>query len=598
MRLENEDTGVVCYDRLIPGNEFISGGPAGRIIQISADDTEAPGLFQRGSYKVRITNEDPEKKLFLSVVEDEDKVNAEEKEEAEANRHLDFAVIRTSGIGYGVAFFVIFILCAYMIAVASLLTGPGFSMRRLFVFSAVPLSVIYLVLFSPWTIPDNKDHFWAAYRISGMILREEGADEWKMRADDALFYDGHQSPENPGTGNIGEMFWNVCLQARDESRVSTEPSDKMRCYSILNYLPQTVGLTIGRLLGLGTVLTMTLARILMLAVYIAACAHAVQITPLGKAVFAAVPLLPMSLMLSGSFSYDAMVLVSTLCFTASVLRAREESESLFALAECVAWAVVLGGVKGGAFLIFLPLALMLLPQSLQSSQRLRAGNNLLRPGIVIAAGALSALFFDVLLAPDGLYQLGEEGTSTMRASFALIHPLKFLCLLASTYLNSADELILNMGGTRLAWLEATIPAAVIGALLVIIAVQSVFEKDRIRLRGRDRGLFLWVLAMEIVFTPIMLLSWTEYGDDRIRGLQGRYYLPVFLMLVFVFTKYTLHEQADQSGSLVSGSTELVESENNNNTGSDPGLVVRKCVGWFCGLSCLCVYYLMRLYLVR
>ena len=342
----------------------------------------------------------------------------------------------------------------------------------------------------------------------------------------------------------------------------------MKFYSALNYLPQAFGLTLGRLLGLGTVLTIVLGRICMLAVYIAGCSHAVRITPVGKAVFAAVPLLPMALMMAGSYSYDAMVLVSTLCFTASVLHARFENGSRTAFIECIVWAFVLGGVKGGAFLIFLPLALMLM----HSGWR--------KPLALLAAGGLSALIFDVFLAPDSLYQLGEEGSGMMRASFAFAHPQKFLDLLASTYLNSADELVLNMGGTRLAWLEPTIPSVVIAGLLAVIAAYAIFEKDRLRFTQLDRGLFLWILGMEIVFTPMMLLSWTEYGDDRIRGLQGRYYLPVLVLLLFLLTKFRLR--------IARG----------NDSGSSYVAIEKKCAASLCALSCLCVYYMMRLYLIR
>lgn len=577
VRLENEDTGETCYDGLIPAREFISGGPAGRIIQVSSPGTGPDEMFPAGTYKVTVTNEDPEKNLYLCVTAEEEtdqETDQEADEESEAEKKLDFAVMRTSGLGYGTAFFIIFLLCAYVIAVGMLLAGQDFSMKRLYILSAVPLSVIYLILFAPWNIPDNKDHFWAAYRISSAMMGGKEEDEWKLRADDAAFYEGHMGEGNPGTGSIGEMIWNVRPGVQDKTRTETEPSDKMKFYSAVNYLPQAFGLTLGRLLGLGTVLTIFLGRLCILAVFIAGCAHAVRITPVGKAVFAAIPLLPMALMIAGSYSYDAMVLVSTLCFTASVLRARLETGSRPAYIECIVWVLVLGGVKGGAFLIFLPLALMLM-----YSDRLRV-----LP--VLAAGGVSVLIFDVLLAPDSLYQLGEEGSGTMTASFAFAHPLKFLDLLASTYLNTIDEIVLNMGGTRLGWLEATIPAAVIGGLLAVIAVWAVFEKDLIRFRKIDRGLFLWVLGMEFVFTPMMLLSWTEYGDDRIRGLQGRYYLPVLILLYFVFTKFSLRAGAGSGSGTASASSQARDA------------VVKKCAVCFCALSCLSVYYLMRMYLAR
>ena len=83
-----------------------------------------------------------------------------------------------------------------------------------------------------------------------------------------------------------------------------------------------------------------------------------------------------------------------------------------------------------------------------------------------------------------------------------------------------------------------------------------------------------------VFTmPAMLLSWTPAGSDMILGLQGRYFLPVLPLIFFVFTKFSVRVRTDSSRERITG-------------------LGRKYMIWFAALSCLCVYFMMRLYLTR
>lgn len=77
----------------------------------------------------------------------------------------------------------------------------------------------------------------------------------------------------------------------------------------------------------------------------------------------------------------------------------------------------------------------------------------------------------------------------------------------------------------------------------------------------------------------MLLSWTPEGSDIILGLQGRYYLPALPLFLLACTKFSLPGgPVLQRGQLAAAG--------------------RRFMMTFCLLSCLSVYYMMRLYLTR
>lgn len=608
----------------------------------------------------------------------EDAANAEAEGSGEADAaaeaeqfeiHLNLALQRTSALGYRLACIVLILLGVYVLAVVIVTSRKNVPAERFFIASAVPLGIIYLILMLPWSPPDSGSHILAANRFSNILLRAEKEEQWNVRAMDAGYfpqawqegtvaeqhfpcmeeYAGTFLREKDTAGSPGELDDDI----EQESKKRTSGSDsispyesvpyfadvKMEYYSVLNYLPQTIGLTIGKLLKLRSAPAVYLGRILILIAYIIACAHAVRIAPVGKAVFAGIALLPMSLMLSSAYSYDVTVLLSTLCFTAGILRAYHQPADRLLLIECAVWAAVIGGTKGGGYLLLLPLVFLFfsvntaglpygntpqgagqLPGSpagpgrqngtgqnpgtpaaqsrqgapVQTAGQQSAGNAAqrriedrkyqlrraaLRALPVLAAGILSIILFDVLLPTDSLFQFGEAGTGRMAFSYALVHPMKYLQMLFAAMIQYADSLTINMGGTALAWLERTIPNVFVVGLLLLIAVHALFENDQLEFAGRDKKIFLTVIFLVVLLMPAMLLSWTPIGSRWIEGLQGRYFLPVLPLIYFVLTKFRLHRRTDHS---------------KNNA----AIVGRSCMRWFCVFSCICVYYLMRLYLTR
>lgn len=472
--------------------------------------------------------------------------------------------------GHRIAWLLFLIMAIYLVVICVFGRDKKFTAERFFLVSVIPLSVAYLILMLPGSVPDTKIHFLASYRLSNMFLGEE---PWVGRIEDINFYDEIANCENPDMRDITAVLSNLHLKAENTELASwPEPMEHMEFYSVFCYLPQVLGMTLGRLLGLGSVPMIYLGRLFMLLSYILACFHAIKRTPVGKFLFAAIPLLPMSLMLSSAISYDPLVLVSTLNFLACSLWLCQEPDSRTALAECMAWAFLVGAVKGGGYLILLPVVLMF-----WNGNKRRSVINI---GAVVGSSLVSVILFDVILpAGSRLFQFGGE-TDKLSASFAFKEPLHYVSMLVETYIRQLDGLMINMGGTHLALLEVTVPCVIIVGLMLIMGIYSIYEKDNMQLRNRDKQIFSLIVFLELFLTPVMLLSWTTVGSEVIDGLQGRYYLPVLPLIVMVFAKFRLHAAA-------AGATE------------EQNLEIREsCYKVYALLSCVSVYYMMRLYLTR
>lgn len=474
--------------------------------------------------------------------------------------------------GHKIAWLIIDLAVIYLLVVYLYSPKKEFTVEKFFLVSAIPLMMIYLVLMLPWSAPDTNRHFQAAYRQANMLM---GKEEWVIRADDAELYNAAWTDNaNSSMGGIATVLYYKSLKAHNTELIPwPSPDKRMEYYSIFCYLPEVLGICLGRILGLGSVCMVYLARLFISIVYILACYHAIKTTPVGKFIFAAIPLLPMSLMIGTAISYDPMVLLATLNFLACSLKLSREPESKPALIECIVWAFLIGAVKGGGYLVLLPMVFIFF-----GKEKRRALKN---GGKIVLAGIVSVVLCDVIL-PFGssFFQFGEEASGTLSTSYALANPLEYLHMCVNSYLNSMDALMINMGGTALCWLEQTIPAAVIVSLMLIIGTYCIYEKDAIRLGQREKWVFGFIIFLEFILTPAMLMSSTTIGSNAVMGLQGRYYLPVLPLIIMILTKYKLHDGAE------------------NVTTENALRIKSSCFRVFALLSCLSVYYMLRLYLTR
>ena len=556
------DNGVSYVDRMVAMDEIVYDENAKQTAIKIACDRDNPDLkeFPKGKYSISVSNEYKNGNLTMSLVENN-----------WGKKNANISLILRSKMGLYMACLLLMFISIYICIMCVLAADGRFTSRRFFMVSIIPLSVMYLVLILPWSAPDTNAHYLAAYRLSNLIL---GKKAWSGRACDVEFYRNIWNLENPRMRDYALVFKNFSWKASNTNLVNwPSPEHKMEYYSILSYLPQALGLAFARILGLGTVPSLYMARIFMLIVYIISAYNAVRKTPIGRFVFAAVALFPMSLMMSGSISYDPLVLIYTLNFLALTFRLCCSKRSVRSLVECSVWAFLVGAAKGGGYLIMLPLLLMLIDK-----KKLRSLRN---AGIPILSGLISILIFDLLI-PVGaqLFQFGKAASGKFSASYALDNPLTYLDMLIKTYLNSIDTLTIGMGGNKLAWLEETVPSIIVIALILIAVVYSIYEKDQLELKRKDKVFIGIVLVLVFFATPAMLLSWTKVGSQTVEGLQGRYYLPVLPLIIMLFTKFELH--TDMNGTSIK---HLVS-------------IKSICFKTFALLSCISVYYMMRLYLTR
>lgn len=401
---------------------------------------------------------------------------------------------------------------------------------------ALLLGMAYLFLVTPLAVPDERHHYRMALTLSNYLLGR-GSDAQTVPA--ALLrtagFVRHKCVSSGYLRVMGEL-----LAPLTEGK--TASTDLSAGGYVLFYLPQTLGATLGRLLGAGMVGTFLLGRMGNLLFYSGCVYYSVRRAPVHKTVLGVTALLPMALQQAASFSYDAFTNGAALVFLAELFY------TLYGRGRMTRWdqaRLLLAGVllapAKAAYVTMVPLPILAPSERFGSASGKRRTVMAL---LLASAAVLACVYLPGLLtrAPADPDALNWEGGHNYTMAFVLDHPGVTAKIFALSLLNRLPSWACTcvgeiLGGTSL-FLPLWIPAALLG-----ICWLSARDPEAAQ-NGRMRAAFLLAaFCTALLYLVTMFFTWTSDYRTIIQGVQGRYFLPV-LPLVMIALRFPLGQRTD------------------------------------------------------
>lgn len=306
------------------------------------------------------------------------------------------------------------------------------------------------------------------------------------------------------------------------------------------YLPGTLGIAVGKLIGQRPLGALFTGRIFMLLAYCAFGVVAIGVARFGRGLLFAVLSLPMALSLGASFNQDGL-LIAVSALTGALLtlpqghRGRWWALPLFTLVICskppyglLLFACLLPLARGRIGRRTLGIALWAIPPLIWVAVMTRVS---LMPYLL-------APYHPGPLWPGGKSDLFTT-TDPLAALLVLLRaPARFVTLPAE-FLAQNAAFLLRSGIGELGWLSIPLApwlyAGWSAALLVAAVGMMAQRADRPAPAWdwRDSLLVLALVVVSVFAVELAIyLSWDRVGDAAITGPQGRYYLLFipFLML--------------------------------------------------------------------
>lgn len=408
-------------------------------------------------------------------------------------------------------------------------------------FCVFALGLVFCFATAPLQAPDEAAHFKRAYAIAHGEFTYDFERNYPADVDLLLLHFpvplNHQvkfaaHPMAPAQF----VAYKADLQAGvqpDDSRQPPPPGEmdwgeEPIMFLIIPFLPQALGMAVGRLFGLSALGLMYAGRIGNLLVYCLLAYFTFKNCSKYRGVFFTLALLPISLFMAASCSYDGLLL--GLSYFAISLFCKEKIYQkdivLFGL------AVVLGYyIKQTS--IVLAAVLLLVPKTRWKTK----WNPWVAFGVILAASLgfayiMQYIDFNILRVnwPDATLPRGsgENANVTEQLAFMLRNPFRFVSTALLTMYEEAGFLFkLGLFGAT----DMLIPLVSGLSVLSMCAggALGIQQKEDTK-NGGAWGLFLAAMLYAAAVMAGMYVAETDVGSIRIVGVQPRYFLPVFLLL--------------------------------------------------------------------
>ncbi len=419
------------------------------------------------------------------------------------------------------------------------------------------LGTVYMFVMPPHSAPDEPAHFATAYAYANRILLQEGANEngypW-VRLEDMTYNEAQKDP----TAYSYQLFWDDFFSRAKSGEKTAFASRMLKGVWPLAYLPQIAGILLSRLLGLGGAALVTAARFFALLFYGGCCYFGVKKMPYAKGILTLVALLPMSLELGASCSYDSMMLALLYLFVGQVWGCIYGDATM----TWKDWALLTGiaVLTVPLKIVYLPLfalCLLIPPSKCPSAKSMWTGR-----ACALGGGALSLL---AVRLSSMIYYLTRTQFHAAKGQWQgisfqdlLANPAMGVRLLAESLRSQGDFYLSTIIGGKLGWLDTEIPDYLVYGfwlLLLVAAVKAAGEKRGMKEKERLFAVGLCAVTALATF-GVFLLTWTAAGAEYIDGVQGRYFLPALPVLLLSLQSEKLQRQGALDAPLLAGAVVL------------------------------------------
>lgn len=391
-------------------------------------------------------------------------------------------------------------------------------------FSLAVLLTAALVMFfimAPGSGPDDKYHYYSSMKLSNILMARDNAYEIenRYRSDLPTHYNTNKAFVEEYEG------LRYSIRGEEGTYIHEGRADKLK--QPLSHLAQALGITLGRILGLGFIRIYTLGRLFNMLFYIMLAWMAVRIVPVNKELMLMIGIMPMSMQQATQLSYDAPVNGLTMVFIAYIFKLMHEKKQIGWKNVLIITALLVMIAPLKVIYVILGLLLILFSKDQFGSIYDRI--------IKTAIPAGAALLVMVLSRSSDVTRVVNHTSriNNYNIGFMLSHPLRFAGLIAFNSEELFWTMIKGMIGGSLSGFTVNIPEYLTMAFLIVLLICASAAEDKIAcgVKGTVIMTLTGVLGYLAVMT-VFAFSETQYGSLYIEGIQGRYLIPFLPVVMY------------------------------------------------------------------
>lgn len=316
----------------------------------------------------------------------------------------------------------------------------------------------------------------------------------------------------------------------------------------IGYTTQSLGIALGRALGLPFHWQFILGRMGNMLLYIGVCYAAIKVAVQFKAVIATIALLPVAMSMACNYTYDPTVIAFSLLGCSLFITEMSRPDKLM---DWKRGALMLAAFCIASFpkAVYIPMILLLLflPKTKFADKKAHIG---FKVGvglifIIMMSSFVVPVFF---LKGGGDARGGTEVNTAEQLSFVLHNPTTYAKVLTKNVAATSYDYLIGGTRTYLPYLATRLASSAPTTLLPLLNLLSlglVFyvlftdkhkEKGTKELKGSTKWWMLVAVGgIVVLIWTALYLSFTPVAHDKIAGVQGRYYISLFLLAAAILS---------------------------------------------------------------
>ncbi|MCR5608254.1 MAG: DUF2142 domain-containing protein, partial [Lachnospiraceae bacterium] len=408
------------------------------------------------------------------------------------------------------------------------------NLHKVFFASAILLGILMIVLrtqkFKSW---DEQIHFQHAEEVSYNRTVMFSVSSYNM-ATIEMIPDEDTYEEKQNLENYLDVNEDIICNSKEKSSGYID-------YTRKAYIPQAIGLYIGRKLNIPYGKAIWLAKFLNLLTYTLAFTFAIKYAKIGKRLVYAIGLLPTSLYIATSFSYDAVVtsfVTLGLVLAINEIASKEDKINPLRII-CSVIAISFGSFAKAVYIPYV-LILLMIPKKKFYSKKQRVmfmGGLLLVFMIVMSTFILPTLTNTVNNVDEGGDYRGGDTSVTRQMQSIFENPIAYSDLLIGNIEDSFGEFYLgSSSSTFFAYIgEEKGNIYFLHFIMIILLIMTEGSYESIAIDKKQKIVFgILTFSIACLIWTALYLSFTPVKAESINGVQARYYIPLFLPTFLIF----------------------------------------------------------------
>jgi len=414
------------------------------------------------------------------------------------------------------------------------------------------MGILTNIVMTPLCVPDEDYHFMRTYHISNQILgvREDG---YKM----AITESGISRMLE--FGNVQNSYfywsdWNYGNQKVDYSSSRYVKYATSASIADIVYVPAAAVLTVCRIAQVPYQILLLLSRMTNLILLVVLALIAMSIFPEIRNAIAAICLLPSTIWMAASFSYDTWNLAFSMLFVTYCCYCNKNVVQM-RLKNVLILSALLGlFVPVKIIYIVMAMLIFLISKDKWKDKRLIYGT-----GIAIVCAAvlifivkgqeIIALLTSSMMDTRGI---GNAAANSYTIGWVMKHPVKTGLIIIHTVIMYFDKYISK--GITGEFFSTYVPSFLIAILILFLGLVMM---STIKTESREKQLriFMWInfaIGCLSVFMTF-LFAYNNISDNQIgiiEGVQGRYFLPFMIYLPWMVNSPKIRKYVLELNSIV------------------------------------------------